>query len=122
MPARDVAAVELAELLAALAHPHRIRLIEELRSGEVDVHHLVVALGLPQTRVSQHLAVLRAHRIVVDRREGRHVFYHLADPALAGWLTQGLDWISAVLTTDADVRAAVNEARSLWSTDHEPPR
>lgn len=119
MPARTIAAQELASLLGSLSHTHRIWIIEELRSGERDVNQLAESLEISHSRVSQHLAILRAHRLVVDRRDGRHVFYHLADAGLATWLIQGLDWISAGIHHGDDVREAVEEVRHLWGTTEE---
>src|SRR5690349_16992863 len=80
VPHRVLVTRELAELLAALGHPHRIRIIEELRDGECDVKTLQDSLGISHSGVSQHLMVLRAHRVVCERRQGRHVFYRLRQP------------------------------------------
>ena len=88
MPHRVLVTKELAELLGVLSHPHRIRIVEELRDGERDVNSLKVALGINHSGVSQHLMVLRASRLVSERREGRHVFYQLRQPDMAGWLME----------------------------------
>jgi DNA-binding transcriptional ArsR family regulator len=80
---------ELADLLKALGHPDRVRLVEELGEQEKDVQTLSDTLGVRQARVSQHLAVLRANHVVEDRRDGRHVLYRLAKPALAAWIVLG---------------------------------
>ncbi len=76
-------------MLKALGHPDRVRLVEELGQREKDVQTLSDTLGVRQARVSQHLAVLRATHIVEDRRDGRHVLYRLAKPALAAWIMLG---------------------------------
>ena len=89
MPARKPPNDELADLLKTLGHPDRVRLVAALREDEKDVQTLSESLGVRQARVSQHLAVLRAGRVVEDRREGRHVLYRLARPALAAWLVVG---------------------------------
>ena len=74
---------QLGDFLGVLSHPHRIRIIEELRDGEKDVNSLRVALGISHSGVSQHLMVRRTNRLVCERREGRHVFYHLRQRGLA---------------------------------------
>ena len=51
MPFRLIAARELAEFLRALAHPRRIQVLEELRSGERDVASLAKATGLAHSSV-----------------------------------------------------------------------
>lgn len=115
MPARDVAARELASLMSIFGHPHRIRIVEELRSGEHDVAFLAKALGLPHARVSQHLGNLRAHRLVRMRREGRHVFYRLVDEKLARWLVDGFEFVEDEARQADEIREAVAECRELWS-------
>ena len=92
MPHRVLVTKELAALFAVFAHPHRIRLIEELRDGECDVKSLQHALGISHSGVSQHLMVLRAHRLVCERREGRHVLYGLRQPGMASWLLEATEF------------------------------
>lgn len=69
MPYGASAAREAANVLKAVAHPARIRVIEELRSGERDVNSLQMLLQTTHSGVSQHLMVLRAHRFVAERRD-----------------------------------------------------
>jgi DNA-binding transcriptional ArsR family regulator len=70
-------------------------------------------LVLPSSRVSQHLALLRAHRLVEERREGRNHFYRLAQPFIAEWILKALPLV--------DIRGRLQEAehidaaRALWS-------
>jgi ArsR family transcriptional regulator len=72
-----------ADVFQALAHPRRIAIVELLRDdGEVQVSRIYEQLGLEQANTSQHLAVLRAKRIVVGRKDGNQVFYSLRDPIL----------------------------------------
>lgn len=113
MPKRLLVAKELAEVLRVVAHPDRIRLIEELRDGESDVNSLVEALDLPGPRVSQHLSLMRLHHIVQERRDGRHHFYSLVHPGIAGWVVEGLDFIEGRGTNlkPSDIKTA----RRLWS-------
>jgi len=114
MPDRQVVARELAEIFKIVAHPDRIRLIEELGTGEKDVNSLIESLELPGPRVSQHLALMRAHRIVEERRDGRHHFYHLVQPQIADWIIDGLDFVEGRITGLS--KSAINSARRLWSS------
>ena len=66
-----------ADIFQALAHPTRIAIIEMLREGEVPAGTIFERLGVEQANASQHLAVLRAKKIVVNRKEGNQVFYSL---------------------------------------------
>lgn len=115
MPEREIVTKELATLLGVLSHPCRIQIVEELRAEERDVQTLQSLLGISQAGVSQHLAILRAHRIVAERREGRHVFYHLCRPEMARWLTEGLRFVEGTPETAQRLRVAVDRVRALWS-------
>src|SRR5690606_9623042 len=90
MPNRKVIAGEFAEILSAIAHQDRIRIIEELKIGEKSVHCLELDLAIPQSTVSKHLAVLKFNHVVKARREGKQVFYSLTVPWIAEWLIEGL--------------------------------
>jgi DNA-binding transcriptional ArsR family regulator len=115
MPVRATVSKELASLFGVMSNPYRLRLVEELRGSEVDVNGLQRALGISHSSVSQHLAVLRAHRIVTERREGRHVFYRLTQTELAEWIRTGLDFIERDLDQEHEIRAAVAQVRVIWS-------
>lgn len=115
MPYRLLAATALAELLRAIAHPRRIQIIEELRGGERDVSSLAKICGLAHSSVSQHLMVLRAHRIVIERKEGRRAVYRLKSMELARWLLEGMDFLTAVDQQATDIRKAIKKARDSWS-------
>ena len=72
-----------AEIFHALAHPTRIAIVETLRDGELTAGQLIERLALEQANASQHLAILRAKQIVVNRKSGNQVFYSLRDPVLS---------------------------------------
>lgn len=71
-----------AEIFQGLAHPTRIALVNALRDGEQTAGKLIERLGLEQANASQHLAVLRAKRILVNRKVGNQVYYSLRDPII----------------------------------------
>ncbi|UJA19813.1 winged helix-turn-helix transcriptional regulator [Thermoleophilia bacterium SCSIO 60948] len=68
-----------AKYFRALGDPTRLRLIAALQDGEASVGELVQRLGLPQPKVSKHLACLRWCGFVITRREHRTVYYRVAD-------------------------------------------
>jgi DNA-binding transcriptional ArsR family regulator len=112
MPSRLIVSRELADLFRLLAHADRLRLIEELRHGEKDVTGLAAALALPATRISQHLAQLRAHRLVEERRDGRSHLYRLVRPHLADWVLDALPFVDVRLRlAEAD---HIDNALALW--------
>jgi DNA-binding transcriptional ArsR family regulator len=69
-----------ADFFQALAHPTRIAIIEQLRGGELSAGTLIDRLGVEQANASQHLSVLRAKRILINRKAGNQVFYSVRDP------------------------------------------
>ncbi|WP_035347148.1 ArsR/SmtB family transcription factor [Edaphobacter aggregans] len=71
-----------ADIFQALAHPTRIAILELLSSGELSAGVLIEKLGMEQASVSQHLAVLRAKQLVVNRKSGNQVFYSIRDPLI----------------------------------------
>ena len=74
------------ELFRAMAHPTRIRILEQLVPGERSVQKLQEILALDQPTVSQHLAALRARNIVTARRERTQAYYSLRSPLVADLL------------------------------------
>jgi DNA-binding transcriptional ArsR family regulator len=114
MPWRALLTKEMGDFLGVLAHPHRIRIIQELRNKELDVNGLQSVLEISHSRVSQHLSVLRSHHVVVERREGRHVFYRLLQPSLAQWLSNGLEFLRQESAHHAEVSEAVTKSKVLW--------
>ena len=70
------------EIFQGLAHPTRIAIVELLRDRELSAGKLIEKLGIEQANASQHLAVLRAKHIVVNRKVGNQVYYSIRDHAL----------------------------------------
>ena len=71
-----------AQVFQALAHPTRIAIVEALRDGEQPSGKLLELLQVEQANLSQHLAVLRANKVLVNRKVGNQVFYAVRDPVL----------------------------------------
>ncbi|MER2534085.1 MAG: metalloregulator ArsR/SmtB family transcription factor [Rhizobiaceae bacterium] len=71
------AADEASELLKALSNQHRLLLLCQLIDGEKSVGQLADFLGIRDSTVSQHLALLRRDRIISGRREGQTIWYRI---------------------------------------------
>ena len=76
-------AAAAATLLKALANEKRLMILCQLSGGEMTVGALQPRVGLSQSALSQHLAVLRADGLVTTRREGQAIHYAIGDPAVA---------------------------------------
>lgn len=82
--AMAVRAVQAADLLRAMAHPQRLRVLCMLVEGERSVGDINREIALSQSALSQHLAKLREEGLVTTRKEAQSVFYRLSDgPVLA---------------------------------------
>ena len=77
----DAATVDaVSRSMHALGEPARLRIAVALRAaGELSVRDLAAAVDVSEPATSQHLRVLRAERLVRNRRDGRMVFYSLSD-------------------------------------------
>jgi ArsR family transcriptional regulator len=83
LPIDDAERAErVAEVLKAVAHPLRLRIVALLCHAEHHVNGLAEALAAPQPIVSQQLRILRARGLVVANRENGFARYRLAEPAL----------------------------------------
>ncbi len=77
------ALVEAAECLKTLAHPHRLRMIQMLLHGRYTVGELAEACGIRSHMASEHLRLMQRCRFLTMVKEGRNVFYQIAEPHLA---------------------------------------
>ncbi len=71
-----------AAICQMLANPKRLEILDCLREGERPVGELAEAMGISQSNVSQHLAVMRQNGIVLARREGLNIYYRIANPKI----------------------------------------
>ena len=70
---------QAAALFSTLGDPERLRLLQLLAAGESCVTELVASTGAEFSTVSQRLRVLRSQGLIARRREGKHIYYTLAD-------------------------------------------
>src|SRR5438093_1537253 len=82
----------LLALTRALADPLRLAVLHRLMTGPATVSELMAVVGAEQSRLSNHLALLRERRLVRTTRQGRHVIYELHDAAV-GTLVEALGQI-----------------------------
>jgi ArsR family transcriptional regulator len=62
--------------------PTRIAIVEHRRNGGLSAGALIERFGIAQANASQHLAMLRAKNILVNRKPGNQVFYSIRDPLI----------------------------------------
>lgn len=115
MPSRKIVANELAHVMRQISHPDRIRLLLKLQAGDQTVNELGDLLEISPTRVSQHLGVLRAIALVETQSHGQKRVYRLAQPDLAAWLVDGIDFVAHRFSR-ASV-ADIADAKRLWQAE-----
>ena len=84
---------DLAELFKVFGDSTRIRILFVLFEAEVCVCDLAQALNMTQSAISHQLKILRQNKLVKSRREGKSIFYSLADEHVRTIIDQGRDHI-----------------------------
>jgi DNA-binding transcriptional ArsR family regulator len=74
---------QAAECLRTLGHPHRLRIVEMLLDGRHTVGELAEACGIASHMASEHLRLMQRCGFLSSEREGRKVYYVVAEPHLA---------------------------------------
>lgn len=85
--------MDLAELFKVFGDTTRVRILYVLLEAEVCVCDLSEALGMNQSAVSHQLRILKQSRLVKARRDGKSIFYSLADEHVRGMLALGMEHI-----------------------------
>lgn len=92
-PPADEILYRLADLYKVFGDPTRIRILYALSGGELCVCDIADLLGMTQSAISHQLRVLKQSALVKFRRDGKTVYYSLADAHVATILAQGLDHV-----------------------------
>ena len=80
-PDLEAKAEEVAQLMGIISNSRRLLILCKLaEAGELNVSRLVEDVGLSQSALSQHLAIMRACGLLATRKEGLNVHYRIADP------------------------------------------
>lgn len=108
----------LADFFKVLSNARRVFILEELGRGERDVSSLTNSLQVSQSTISQQLAVLRAHKLINERREGRTVFYSLRNPELAAWIVDGLKFAGLESKDEEGFLLAIEHVQTAWRSSN----
>ncbi len=84
---------DLAELFKIFGDSTRIRILYALSGAELCVCHIAELLGMTQSAISHQLRILKGSKLVKYRREGKSIFYSLADSHVRAILDQGLEHV-----------------------------
>lgn len=84
---------DLAEFYKVFGDATRLKILYVLLSAEMCVYDIAAVLGMSQSAISHQLRVLKQMELVKNRRDGKTIFYSLADDHIVTILSQGLDHI-----------------------------
>ena len=85
--------IDMAELFKVFGDTTRIRILWALAEGEMCVCDLAKTLNMTQSAISHQLRILKQMKLVKNRREGKTVFYSLADGHIKTIINQGMEHI-----------------------------
>lgn len=103
----------------ALADENRSRILMFLRGGELCVCQLIELLGLAPSTVSKHMAVLYQAGLIESRKEGRWVYYRLADEEAAPCAQSAIEWLHSCLQDDPQILKDAENVKAVRCTDRQ---
>ncbi|ARJ67566.1 transcriptional regulator [Magnetospirillum sp. ME-1] len=110
--------IETFETVAkAVADPSRVRILKLLEGGELCVCQITTVLGLATATISKHLAALKVAGLLQQRRDGKWVYYRLAERGLNPYAPQFLGMIRSSLADDPTI---AGDRRLLALVDQVP--
>lgn len=89
------------KLFTGLSDQTRLRILENLESGELCVHEIVEKTALTQSNISNHLACLKDCGLVINRRQGKHVYYSLSNLQISNLLKAAAE-LAVEIASDID--------------------
>ncbi len=104
---------DISSFFGLLSNPDRVKILGLLIKQELDVHTIQKKLQISQSRVSQHLKLLKLNSLVEERREGKHVYYHVKDKNVSKVIESAIQF-HMVSVTDPEAIALFKELFTLW--------
>jgi ArsR family transcriptional regulator len=104
--------LKMLNITKALSDENRIRALMMLTGGELCVCQIIDMLGLAPSTVSKHMSILRQAGLVETRKEGRWIYYRLADRE-ARPVCEILNWLQRHLKDDKRILDDVKQLRRI---------
>lgn len=107
----------VSDLFSSLSNPLRIKILWLLKKkGDLSVNEIKTFLKVSQSNASQHLALLKSHKLVTEERKGKEVHYSLMAPKkVSKVLSSAIHLISCQLAANSELLTTYAELFSLWA-------
>jgi ArsR family transcriptional regulator, arsenate/arsenite/antimonite-responsive transcriptional repressor len=110
---------DLMAVIKALADESRVRILMSLSGGELCVCQIVELIGLAPSTVSKHMSILKQAYLVDSRKEGRWMFYRLAEKDATVEAQEITSLVSKLLSTDSQIREDAKRLKQISKMDKE---
>ncbi len=110
---------EFLNITKALAEENRVRILLALEGQELCVCQLIELLDLAPSTVSKHMSVLRQARLIDGRKDGRWMFYRLADDSAPVEVKEAIVWVRKSLSRNERTREDVKRLKEILKIDRE---
>ena len=106
----------ISNLFSILSNPSRIKILWLLKKKKnLSVHEIQEKLKISQSNVSQHLSLLKTHKIIKEERIGKEVYYSIVAPKkLSKILVSALHLIGYQLAANSEILSTYSEIVSFW--------
>ena len=110
---------EFLGIVKALADRNRLRVLYALRDRELCVCQITELIGLAQSTVSKHMAILHQARLVESRKDGRWIHYRLAGDDAAPAVRKAISWACDHLAGLPEIQEDIKRLKGILMLDPE---
>lgn len=110
---------EFMAVTKALADENRVRILAALQGGELCVCQVIALLSLAPSTVSKHLTLLKQARLIDARKDGRWMYYRLADVGAPKFVHEAIRWVRGTLAKEKQTVEDAKRLKAILKTDPE---
>jgi ArsR family transcriptional regulator len=110
---------EFLNITKALAEENRVRILLALEVEELCVCQIIELLELAPSTVSKHMSVLRQARLVEGRKDGRWMYYRLANASAPTEVKEAIAWVKKSLSPNERIREDAKRLEEILKIDRE---
>lgn len=111
--------LEFLNITKALAEENRVRILLALEGHELCVCQIIELLELAPSTVSKHMTVLRQARLVTGRKDGRWMYFRLADESAPTEVKEAIAWVRKSLARNERIRKDVKRLKEILKIDRQ---